>query len=163
MKELERARDVGVKGQKAETALSAFRKQMEEWGLVMPPHEPLVYGFGLDDFERTGLIECWIANEEEEGYCGKFLFVFDGQTCPTHCHKIKVETFFVVRGRILMIHDGVERRMSAGDVLRMNTGEMHSFTGVGPALLIEVSKPCRFEDNYFENTQIPIGGNYSGK
>ncbi len=60
----------------------------------MPPHEPLVSDFGLGDFYETGLIEYWVANEIQAGYCGKLLFVFGGQTCPMHWHKRKHETFF---------------------------------------------------------------------
>ena len=50
--------------------------------------------------------------------------------------------------------------MSGGDVLRVETGAMHSFTGIEPTLLLEVSKPSIIDDNFFENTDIPIGGNY---
>jgi len=50
--------------------------------------------------------------------------------------------------------------MSAGDVLRVEVGKDHRFTGLGPCLLLEVSKPSIIADNYFENTNIPIGGNY---
>ncbi|MDQ1328064.1 MAG: Cupin 2 protein, partial [Candidatus Poribacteria bacterium] len=35
--------------------------------------------------------------------------------------------------------------------------------GIGPALLLELSMPCVVDDNYFENSDIPIGGNYKGK
>ena len=40
------------------------------------------------------LIENWVVNEEDEGYCGKFLFVFDGQMCPCHYHPFKHDTCF---------------------------------------------------------------------
>jgi quercetin dioxygenase-like cupin family protein len=50
--------------------------------------------------------------------------------------------------------------MAPGDVLPVPPGKPHAFTGVGPALLLEVSKPCRVDDNYFDDRRIPIGGNY---
>ena len=126
----------------------------------MPPHEPLVSDFGLADFFKTGLIECWIANEIEAGYCAKLLFVFDGQTCPMHWHKSKHETFFIVRGRVTMHFNGSARKMKPGDCLPVPPGKPHSFSGDGPALLLEVSKPCFVKDNVFENPSIPIGSNY---
>jgi len=43
----------------------------------------------------------------EAGYCGKYLFVFDGQTCPLQQHKRRHETFFVVQGRVRMTFDNV--------------------------------------------------------
>ncbi len=52
--------------------------------------------------------------------------------------------------------------MKAGDVLPVTQGNYHSFTGVGPCLLLEVSKPCEVDDNYFHNPRIPFGGNHRG-
>ena len=160
MEELGKGMDISVKGPVAEAALAEFMAQMKTWGLTMPPVEPLVLDFGLGDFRDVGLIEYWIANETDEGYCGKYLFVFDGQTCPMHRHKEKHETFFIVKGMVRMEYDGDVREMHEGDVLPVDQWKYHSFTGVGPALLLEISRPCVIDDNYFENTQIPIGGNY---
>ena len=42
----------------------------------------------------------------------------------------------------------------------MPPGKRHSFTGKGPALLLEVSTPCLVKDNVFENPNIPIGSNF---
>ena len=141
-------------------AMARFTRQIEQWGLKMPDVEPLVLDFGLGDFARTGLIEHWIANEMEAGYCGKFLFVFAGQSCPLHHHRQKVETFYIVRGSVRMQHKDAVLDMGPGASLAVRTGEMHGFTGREPCLLLEISKPCLIDDNYFSNTAIPIGGNY---
>ena len=45
------------------------------------------------EFDRVGLIEFWIANEKEAGYCGKYLFAFDGQQCPAHSHPPNTRRF----------------------------------------------------------------------
>ena len=129
----------------------------------MPPVEPLVLDFGLNDFARIGLVEYWIANELQPGYCGKYLFVADGQACPMHHHRKKHETFFIIKGRVGMVCDCVEREMDEGDVLAVEPGKVHGFTGIGPALLLELSMPCKIDDNYFENRDIPIGGNYKAR
>jgi mannose-6-phosphate isomerase-like protein (cupin superfamily) len=160
MDELNKALDIALTGPEKQQALEAFEKQMRDWNVVMPATERLVLDFGLGTFATVGLIECWIANELDAGYCGKFLFVFDGQTCPMHQHQTKHETFYIVRGQVKMHFDGSDRVMNAGDVLPVDAGKLHSFTGAGPALLLEISKPCIVEDNFFQNTAIPIGGNY---
>jgi mannose-6-phosphate isomerase-like protein (cupin superfamily) len=160
MEELDKGIDISIKGPATEAALAEFAGQMKTWRLTMPPVEPLVLDFGLGDFRDVGLIEYWIANEIDEGYCGKYLFVFDGQTCPMHRHEEKHETFFIVKGTVRMEYDGDVREMHEGDVLPVDQWKYHSFTGVGPALLLEISKPCVIDDNYFEDTRIPIGGNY---
>ena len=49
-------------------ALRRFEAKMKEWGIAMPPAQPLVMDFGLEDFNKVGLIEYWIANEVDAGY-----------------------------------------------------------------------------------------------
>jgi quercetin dioxygenase-like cupin family protein len=159
MEELDKGQAVGLRGREAKKIVARVRRQIEAWGLAMPATEPLVFDFGLGDFANTGEVEFWIANEVEAGYCGKFLFVFAGQTCPSHHHRDKLETFFLVRGRLRVMYDGSERILRAGDTLRVETGRKHSFTGIEASLLLEVSKPSIIADNYFENPDIPIGGN----
>ncbi len=39
-------------------------------------------------------------------------------------------------------------RDGPGDVLPVAQGSPHGFTGIGPALLLEVSKPCRIADKH---------------
>lgn len=156
MHELDKALLLSLGGAKAEAALAAFHAQMESWNLKTPPPEPLLLDFGLGDFDRCGLIEYWIANEVKSGYCGKYLFVFGGQSCPRHSHRGKHETFFVLKGRVLMHYDGEEREMGEGDVLPVEPGKVHGFCGIGPALLLELSTPCLLEDNFFENPAITL-------
>ena len=139
-------------------AIAAVEQQIEEWGLAMPKITPIPLDFGLKRFYEIGETEFWIANETELGYCGKFLFVFDHQTCPKHYHKIKHETFFVMKGSIYMAVDDSEHIMWAGDTLAMPPGKAHSFTGIGPALILEVSMPSIMRDNFFEDHAIGDDG-----
>ena len=159
MKELAKGIEIGLKGTAARQAIRRFKAQLRKWRLAMPAIPPLVLDFGLGDFSRIGLIEYWIANEEQAGYCGKYLFVSGGQTCPTHRHKEKHETFLLVKGRVRMRSGGRVQLMKEGDVLPVPRGRYHSFTGAGPALLLEISTPCAIADNYFADRRIPIGGN----
>ncbi len=157
MDELQNGLDISLSGPERDRALERFTEQITAWQTVMPDVEPLVLDFGLGDFARVGLIEYWIANEVAAGYCGKYLFVFDEQTCPTHHHHEKMETFFVVRGRVRMTLDDRALELAAGDTLTVRPGERHSFTGIGPALLLELSKPCIVADNEFADPAIAIG------
>jgi mannose-6-phosphate isomerase-like protein (cupin superfamily) len=163
MKELDRAMSFTLQGAAAEGALADFHRHIEAWHIALPPVAPLVLDFGLGDFRRAGLIEYWIANEAVAGYCGKYLFVFDGQTCPLHCHRRKHETFFAVKGRLEVEYDGRRLELKEGEVLPVPAGKLHSFTGAGAALLLELSMPCEVDDNYFQDTRIPIGGNFRGR
>ncbi|HEY3417087.1 MAG TPA: cupin domain-containing protein [Armatimonadota bacterium] len=146
--------DVEIQGEERARELAAVQAQIAAWGLAMPAVEPVSLHFGLHEFRVIGETEYWVANEEKLGYCGKFLFVFDGQTCPFHRHQMKHETFFIVKGTIRMKMDDGERVMKDGDLLVMPPGVGHSFTGIGPALILEVSMPSILHDNFFADTRI---------
>jgi mannose-6-phosphate isomerase-like protein (cupin superfamily) len=160
MNELKKGLSISMKGPAAAAAIRRFKDQLAGWGLEMPKVPPLVEDFGLHRYESIGLIEYWIANEAKAGYCGKYLFVFDGQTCPLHKHRVKHETFFIVKGKVRMESGGRRWVMKPGDTFPVPRGAYHSFTGIGPALLLEVSTPCAIADNYFMDAAIPIGGNH---
>lgn len=157
MDELDKGLALALQGQAADNALQRFRAQAETWQVALPAVEPLVLDFGLGEYERYGLIEYWIANEAPAGYCGKYLFVFDSQTCPCHSHVRKHETFFIVHGAVEMALDEERHVLNAGDVLPVPPGRRHSFTGRGPALLLELSTPCEISDNCFVDKRIPLG------
>lgn len=157
MDELDKGLSLSLHGLAKANALNRFQDVVRRWEVALPPVEPLVLDFGLGEFEKTGLIEYWIANELDAGYCGKYLFVFGGQTCPMHGHQVKMETFFIVKGRVRMMFDGQSRDMGPGDVLPVPPGRKHSFTGLGPALLLELSKPCIIADNHFDDPRIRVG------
>jgi N-acetylneuraminate synthase len=136
-------------------ALQRCQQVIASWGLVMPTvFDPLVLDFGIGRFHEVGEIEFWVSNEAQIGYCGKFLFVDDGQTCPYHKHDRKHETFFIVKGQVRMVIDAVERIMKEGDTLVMEPGKKHAFTGIGPALILEVSMPSMRGDNFFADQEI---------
>jgi quercetin dioxygenase-like cupin family protein len=147
-----------VTGDERRQALEHCHRVIKNWGLTMPKVEPLALDFGLGKFDEIGEIEFWIANEEEAGYCGKFLFVDDGQTCPYHKHDKKHETFFVMKGQVRMMVDGEEKILKEGEVLIMPPGQRHSFTGIGPALLLEVSMPSVRQDSFFADQNIGDNG-----
>jgi mannose-6-phosphate isomerase-like protein (cupin superfamily) len=158
MDELAQAQSIALSGAARVRALRPFQEQIARWGIAPGDVEPLVLDFGLDQFDTIGLVEVWLANEIAAGYCGKYLFVAGGQTCPLHHHRHKHETFFVVEGRVKVIFNAKEFELKKGDRLPVPPLTRHSFTGIGPALLLELSQPCVIEDNYFADPKIPIGG-----
>jgi N-acetylneuraminate synthase len=150
--------DVEAPGPQRNEALAECKAILAAWNLRMPKVNPLVLDFGLRRFREIGLIEYWIANEKQAGYCAKFLFVFGGQTCPKHRHLRKHETFFVLKGEVEMECGDATRVLAAGDTLAMPAGVEHRFTGRGPALLIEASQPSLRGDNLFADRNIGHNG-----
>ena len=146
-----------VFGPEREEALGRIQAQLDEWGLVMPDDDPLMLHFGVNDFYSIGETEFWICNDTKQGYCWKYMFLFDGQRCPNHHHKIKHETFNVVKGTIMMSVDGTDHRLESGRVFRMPVETSHTFAAVdGSALVLEVSKPCLYQDSHFSSPDIEI-------
>lgn len=148
-----------LQGAEREAAIREAETIIAEWGLTMPAVEPLPLHFGLGEFGRIGETEWWIVNDTENRYCGKFLFLFEGQRCPEHYHRMKDETFFVVRGSLRMDAGGTAGILRQGDVFRVRPGTPHSFMAVeGPALVLEVSLPSVSGDNVFSDKRIGNDG-----
>jgi N-acetylneuraminate synthase len=151
--------DFELHGTEREAALASAQSVLQSWGLTMPPGEPLVIHFGLNDFDHIGEVEYWIVNDTANAYCGKFLFLFEGQRCPLHYHKIKDETFFVVKGRVAMEVDGAPMTLNEGDIYKMAPNWKHTFAAEGgPTLILEVSLPSIQNDNFFDDTRIGRDG-----
>ena len=47
--------------------------------------------------------EIWLANNEEENYCGKILYIKEGKSTSMHFHAKKHESFYILEGT-LCIH-----------------------------------------------------------
>ena len=143
-------------GSKKNAILKKAEGIIKRWGLKMPEgFPPLLLDFGMGDFLKTGHIEYLIVNDKINGYCGKFIFMFKGQTCPSHCHKKKHETFMVLKGAISMnMKEKGILKMKQGDILEMQQKNLHSFTAEQNSLILEVSLPSLRKDNFFENKKI---------
>ena len=154
MNEMQKGLDNSLTGSIADSIMMKIKQQLEAWDLVMPPAQPMMFDFGLGDFNTIGETEFWIANETEQGYCGKYRFLFTGQRCPEHMHKDKHETFFIVKGGVRMSYDEKVWVMKPGDVLSVEQMKYHSFIAESNTLILEVSKPGNIVDNYFSDPRL---------
>ncbi len=146
-----------VVGEQRKNVLRRCYEQLSKWDFTMPDDNPLMLHFGLNDFFNVGETEFWICNDVENGYCGKYIFLFEEQRCPDHYHKIKHETFNVIKGQVVMTVAGDDAILNAGDVFSMPIETKHSFIAAdGAALILEVSKPCLYRDSYFSSPDIEI-------
>jgi N-acetylneuraminate synthase len=141
-------------GKEKEDALKKCRQSFDEWGLTLPDVPSVPFHFGLKDFYKVGEIEFDIHNNVQEGYCGKFIFIFKGQTCPMHYHKIKHETFYLVKGKIEMEAAGKTLIMKQGDIQIMPQNTKHRITGLENSLILECSKPDIMSDSIFDDRYI---------
>ena len=144
-----------LQGEEREKALKRCHEIVKSWGLKLPDVPPSPLHFGLNDFYRIGETEFDINNNIEQGYCGKFMFMFKGQTCPIHHHNKKHETFFIVKGQVEMELHGEETFiMEQGDRRPISQGMKHRFTAKEDSLILESSRPDLVDDSIFDDERI---------
>jgi len=90
--------------------------------------------------------EKWITNTEK--YCAKILYLKKGYRCSYHYHKIKDETFYILKGVILMEFGGEEFLMEKGSKIHIPIGIKHRFTGLIDSEILEVSTQHFEDDSY---------------
>lgn len=92
-----------------------------------------------------------------ERYAGKILHVDAGQVLSCQYHNVKDETMHVLRGElILRLGQGaalVERRLKAGESVRIRPREVHQIEAVVDSDVLEASTPeledlVRLSDRY---------------
>lgn len=145
---------LSLQGEEKEKTLEKIHKVVASWGLKLPDVPPDPLHFGFNDFSNIGETEFNVNNNVEQGYCGKFMFMFAGQTCPMHHHRIKHETFFIVKGRVDMELAGKKFIMEQGDRLIVDQNAKHAFTALEDSLILECSKPDLVDDSIFEDQRI---------
>jgi D-lyxose ketol-isomerase len=145
---------ISLQGNERVEVLRRIHAVVASWGLRLPDTIPDPLHFGLGDFARIGETEFNINNNIEQVYCGKFMFLFSGQTCPMHHHRVKHETFFVVKGRIEMELAGRVLTLGVGDTCVVNQHARHRFTALEDSLVLESSKPDLVEDSIFDDPRI---------
>ncbi len=147
-------KDLELTGKEKEEIVKKIRDKVSSWGLTLPDVPAILYHLGLNDFYNIGDSEFDIVNNIKEGYCGKFIFLFRGQTCPMHYHIVKHETFYIVKGEVEMEIEGQTKIMRQGDIKVVSQNQKHRFTGVTDMLLLESSKPDVMNDSIFEDERI---------
>ena len=81
-------------------------------------------------------------------YCGKILYLRKGYRCSIHHHEKKDETFYILRGQVLMEVGGKDYAMELGDAVHIAPGVKHRFTGISGAEILEVSTEDFADDSY---------------
>jgi D-lyxose ketol-isomerase len=154
MNEAEILAQISLQGAEREKTLQKIHQTVASWGLTLPAVAPDPLHFGYNDFNNIGETEFNINNNVEQGYCGKFMFMFAGQTCPMHFHRKKHETFFIVKGKVDMELAGKKYVLNQGDRLIVDQFAKHQFTALEDSLILESSKPDLVDDSIFDDQKI---------
>jgi len=90
--------------------------------------------------------EIWIQNQKD--YCGKLLKLKRGFRCSLHYHKKKDETFYLIRGKVLMEVERKKWIMKPKDSVHIKPRVLHRFTGLTDAQIVEFSSHHEDSDSY---------------
>jgi mannose-6-phosphate isomerase-like protein (cupin superfamily) len=87
-------------------------------------------------------IETLIEPAEEGAMTAYRIRIEANQRTGVSYHKVAEEIYIVTRGAAIALINGVERRLSRGDFLRLPPGTTHAFiTGDEPIELIDIHSP----------------------
>ena len=96
--------------------------------------------------------ELWIHNEQD--YCGKILHFNEGATFSMHYHLIKDETWYVAKGRFILIGidpdtaEKYEIGLNVGDVVEVKKGIPHQLHAIEEGDIYEISTQHFNMDSY---------------
>ena len=99
----------------------------------------------MEEVKKVWGKEIWIVNRD---YCGKKLILNKGYRCSMHHHKNKDETFYILKGKVLMETDNKKQIMTEGDSIIIAPNTKHRFTGLENSEIIEFSTHHEDEDSY---------------
>ncbi len=102
---------------------------------------------------------------ETEDYVGKILHIERGHALSLQYHEVKDETIYLHSGEMLLVVGPEagqleERRMTAGDRVRIRPGTVHRMVAVTDCDVLEASTPhlddvVRLEDRYGRDSSDP--------
>ena len=96
--------------------------------------------------EKVWGYELWLANTEL--YCGKILHLEKDHFCSYHYHKIKDETFYVLKGLVRFYISSNYITVGPGLSIHISSREIHSFCGLETSDIIEISTHHSDDDSY---------------
>lgn len=113
--------------------------------------------FKLKTVEKNWGYEIWMSNNLKENYCSKILFIEDGKSTSMHYHLSKHETFYVMKGTLVVDYlldkeqdDIVSTAIcQEGESMEVERGRVHQLIARGgDVTLIESSTFHRDSDSY---------------
>lgn len=111
----------------------------------------LSHHYGLDKFYEIGCTIITCVNRE---YCKKILLVLPGQKNPTHLHRRKEETFYVLYGELEITLGDEKKVYHAGESVVVERGVPHEFSSTTGAVFEEISSTHFPNDSFYSDTAI---------
>lgn len=107
--------------------------------------------YGIEHFKKTGLFIVNVVNVE---YCKKILVMLPSQVHPEQYHLKKQETFHVLKGKLTLVLNGVEKVLNQGDVITIERGVKHKFYTDQECIIEEISSTHYRNDSFYTDSKI---------
>ena len=106
---------------------------------------------GIENFLEVGIVLITVVNRE---YAKKILIQLKEQRHPLHMHKLKEETFLVIRGELVIELDGEEKILKPGNQITVPPGIWHKFHTDTGVVFEEISTTAFPNDSVYRDKNI---------
>ncbi len=107
--------------------------------------------YGVENFYKTGAVLIDLVNRS---YCKKIIVQLPGQSHPSHFHRRKEETFYVLHGIMHLEVDGHKRTLYPGETILVQPGVWHSFSTETGCIFEELSTTHYNDDSFYKDKKI---------
>ncbi len=133
--------------------VNSLRKILKESHIVLPPYVDIEisHHYGIEKFDGWGAILIKVINR---AYSKILVVMFPGQHYPRHHHNQKDESYHLLYGDLSIEVDGVEKKMTCGELLSINKNTPHSFRTQSGAIIEEIATTYLQGDSVYEDDKI---------
>lgn len=108
--------------------------------------------YGLERLGEIGLAMSTVINNES--YCKKYLILKKGQKHPDQFHKIKAETFILLKGSVYLWLNGERKELALGEPIFIAPGVVHCFRALDDSVIEEISSTHNPDDSFYLDPKI---------
>ena len=111
--------------------------------------------YGIDNFFERGAVLFHIINKE---YSKIVIMMFPNQEYPSHSHKKKNETYFILSGDLTVNINDEVKNLKPGDTLTIEKNNVHSFKTKNGVVFEEIATTYIKGDSIYSDGDIPTDG-----
>lgn len=128
-------------------------KLLRKANIVLPKRAKvsIYHHAGIEAVYKTGAMFIKVV---ERDYCKSYVVMQRGQVYPTHYHKIKTESMYVLHGELTIRLDNTAQRLYPGEILHIERGQDHSFYTETGAVFEEISTMYMPNDSVYLDEEI---------
>lgn len=134
-----------------------IKEMINTSNVILPKkmHAEISHHYGIDNFFEKGAVLFHIINKE---YSKILIMMFPGQSYPSHFHKNKNETYFILSGDLNVTIGSKSMSLFPGDTLTVESNNVHSFKTEKGVIFEEIANTYKVGDSKYMDNDIPTDG-----